>query len=321
MNNPGRVCALLATLWAADGANCQDLLGAAVTRTWLGNYTMNFRLDLYVDPANEVERPTIMFDSGFSTDTLFLWSETTLSGNLKLITYVNNYWFVGPGVYQPHFTIANRIAGVSNILNSDTSPIEFPSEFILTQSGWSGPNFGTPQLNATQTGSGAILTPSVSDPDGDSLVFSLVPCYGEGYFIPEGTTIDPNTGLITTNPPVPGLYAFCTKIEKIRQGVVLSTSQTDMTIRVDQVAGIPAQAPSGPMGLIPSVIMAGEPAHVCCPGFCELTISDALGRIEFRQLVADRGMFDCSHLFPGAYLYTLVDRENGLRKGGKLVVY
>ncbi len=115
---------------------------------------------------------------------------------------------------------------------------------------------------------------SATDPDGDSLVYSLCPPYqggtsfapapnpaaappynlvawGGGYSAvnPFGTgnaSIDPNTGWLTATPQLAGLYAVGICVSEYRNGVLLSTTRRDFLFRVmdcqiDLEAGVTAQ--------------------------------------------------------------------------------
>lgn len=107
----------------------------------------------------------------------------------------------------------------------------------------------TPYLCVGQT---TTFNPNVSDPDGDSLVFSLSDCYADdngsggcnwnsytGGFsvtnpLPSNPpiSIDSTTGAFTVTPTVSGMYQFCYKIEEYKNGTLVGTYIRDMQVVV-----------------------------------------------------------------------------------------
>ncbi len=237
-------------------------------------------------------------------------------------TFERSFPYPGPGVYQLDVPVDNRVAGITNLWNSEESGIRLHPSFILTpELDINFPQFADLSGPITPTATGAQFAPVIADLDGDSLVFSLAPCNGEAYFLPEGTTIEPSTGVLTCEPPEPGLYVFCTRIDELRDGQVIATTYTDMVMEVDHVAGLSAPHSTNNAALYPAAVAQGESPSVRITKPNELVICTVLGQMEQRVRLVPGCVLDCSRLGVGTYLYTLTNLEDGTRKSGKLVVY
>jgi hypothetical protein len=175
------------------------------------------------------------------------------------------------------------------------------------------------QSNITQSANGAIYTPNFTDSEGDSLVFTLSNCDGSGYYIPTGCTINSATGVITANPPAPGLYAFCTKVEEYRFGVVISTTYTDMVMQIDNVTIVSQVSESTGLSLSPNVLLCNDLITVHAQGKAFLQVFNASGKMVLQRDIYDGNRIDLN-VDPGVYMYVL-QGDNGLGVvRGKIVV-
>ena len=114
----------------------------------------------------------------------------------------------------------------------------------------SSPVFNTIPVNQFCVGNQFFYSQGAVDPDGDSLVYSLVPClsngigapvaYGGGYtatqplqaLTPPGVQIDPTNGLITFTPTLQMEAVICVLVEEYRQGVLIGSVQRDIQISI-----------------------------------------------------------------------------------------
>lgn len=78
------------------------------------------------------------------------------------------------------------------------------------------------------------------DLDGDSMSFELTSCKGgngeaaDGYFIPDGATLDPETGQFTWTSPKKGKYCFSFLVNEYRNGAKIGVSSTDFTLFISR---------------------------------------------------------------------------------------
>lgn len=281
------------------------------------------RLRLYVDTDLDIGRDSLLVFSGVTWQWLpLVGTEPVLGGDVTLHTFERSISYWGPSLYGLQSEAQNRISGILNMSNSLDIPLRLEPWFIINGALLnSTPVVQGLQTNIIPTSTGVLFAPVYTDLDGDSLAFSLVDCFGDNYFIPSGTTIDPTTGAISSEPPEPGLYAFCTRIEEYRGGVVIGTTYTDAVVQIDQVARIDSYERPGPAGLFPSTVSTDENTIVHCAELSELTLFDGTGRLFYHVRVSNGAVIHGASLSPGCYGYSLVGIGNGRRAGGRLIVY
>ncbi|MCS7153699.1 MAG: gliding motility-associated C-terminal domain-containing protein [Bacteroidia bacterium] len=175
----------------------------------------------------------------------------TLRPRVKRSDYVVDITLPGPGLYELRFTDFARVENVRNMTNSGAT--SFYVETLLNNNPFIGTNRSPLLLNdpIDDACTGQIWThnPGAYDPDGDSLVYSLIPCQQydpatmqnpipvANYRFPDafgGTfTIDRQTGLITWNAPQQvGVYTISILIEEYRNGRRIGYVIRDMAIFV-----------------------------------------------------------------------------------------
>lgn len=180
----------------------------------------------------------------------------------KLNIYKVAHTFTGPGVFTISFSDRFRNADVVNMNKS--SEIAFYTEskvvinpFITSPVGGNNNSVQLlyPPLDQACINEIYYHNPLAYDPDGDSLVFSLIPSRGlngeqiPSYVLPDRVTGDPDdvmtidsqTGdLIWNKPKKPGEYNVAIKIEEYRDGILMGHVVRDMQINV---RGCSNQAP------------------------------------------------------------------------------
>lgn len=175
----------------------------------------------------------------------------TLRPRVKRSDYVVEITLPGPGLYELRFADFARVENVRNMANSGATA--FYVETLLNNNPFIGTNRSPLLLNdpIDDACTGRLWThnPGAYDPDGDSLVFSLIPCqqYEPGvmqnaipvanYRYPNAFggsfTIDPRTGLITWDTPQQvGVYTISILIEEYRNGRRIGYVIRDMAIFV-----------------------------------------------------------------------------------------
>ena len=163
--------------------------------------------------------------------------------------YIGYHTYAGPGIYHLVMEDPNRNYGVINILNSVDQV--FCIETVLIISPVTGHNNSVqllkPAIEDACLNQPWIHNPVAYDPDGDSLVYSLVPCKGSnaedllGWLSPEASTADPSdlffvdsqTGDVRwISPPLAGEFNFAILVEEYRDGFLVGSVERDMQITV-----------------------------------------------------------------------------------------
>lgn len=170
-------------------------------------------------------------------------------GDAKQNKYVGYHTYAGPGIYYLAVEDPNRNEGVINILNSVNQVFAIKSMIVISPA--TGHN-NSVQLLKTPIQDACLNQPWIHnpvayDPDGDSLVYSLVACLGEGaeplqgWLLPDASTssgsdvfsINAQTGDVTwVVPPLAGEFNIAIKIEEFRNGLLVGYVIRDMQITV-----------------------------------------------------------------------------------------
>jgi len=183
-----------------------------------------------------------------------------LRPRVKKNFYITTITLPGPGTYEIRFSDFARVDNVRNMTNSGATSFYVETQFINNP--FLGCNNSPLLLNdpIDDACTNRLWThnPGAYDPDGDSLVFSLIPSqqYDPGTMqnpIPVGNYqfpsafggnffIDPQTGLVTWNTPQQiGVYNVAILIEEYRRGRKIGHVIRDMAIFVSPCINNPPQ--------------------------------------------------------------------------------
>ncbi len=104
--------------------------------------------------------------------------------NTRLNIYQTTYTYKGPGVYTISVNISNRNAGICNIDNGNSDIVSFYLHTVLVINNIIGAN-NSSVLQRLPIDQGCVgqcfeHNPGAYDVDGDSLYYSLIPCYASG---------------------------------------------------------------------------------------------------------------------------------------------
>jgi len=166
--------------------------------------------------------------------------------------YVGLHTYSGPGVFHITVEDPNRNSGILNINEGLSVSEVFFIESILSINPQTGHNNSVILHNPPKEQACYmklwIHNPAADDPDGDQLVYSLIPCRGQGgatvtnYLYPDVSTdlfpddifsIDPVSGDVTWDvPPVIGQFNIAILIEEFRDGIFVGSVVRDMQIDV-----------------------------------------------------------------------------------------
>ncbi|MDR3048044.1 MAG: hypothetical protein LBU51_10655, partial [Bacteroidales bacterium] len=240
-------------------------------------------------PADRPEIDVYWGDGSFSTIERSV--STELGNEIKLNQYVMAHTFPAQGTYHITFEDPNRNAGIVNIPNSVNIP--FFLETILVIHPFLGAN-SSPQLLTRPVDNGCTHVPyyhnpGAYDPDGDSLVYSLITCRGfegldiPGYTLPSASnyiSIDSHTGDLTWDVPMnTGEYNVAILIEEFRNGVLIGSVVRDMQITIAPCNNQPAVIQT----IIDTCVTAGELLHF------PISVTDEITQIV--TLTATGGVF------------------------------
>ena len=164
--------------------------------------------------------------------------EEVLPGDAKRNQYIGYHTYAGAGIFTLIVEDPNRNFGVINIFNSVNQV--FTLETVLVISPQTGHNNSVqllkPPIEQACIFQPWIHNPVAYDPDGDSLVYSLVPCLGEnaetlsGWAPPEVSTADPTDVFIIDSqtgdvqwvvPPLAGEFNIAILIQEFRNGILV----------------------------------------------------------------------------------------------------
>lgn len=129
-----------------------------------------------------------------------------LGGNTKKNTYTTTHIYPGAGRYKVYMQDQNRNAGIKNFENSDNVWFYIESEIVidLSSGGNSAPRLQNPPIDNGCVDMVFLHNPGAVDPDGDSLVYSLVASKTQdgatipGYVFPNQVSVAPSS--LTINP-------------------------------------------------------------------------------------------------------------------------
>ena len=172
-----------------------------------------------------------------------------IAPDIKWNEYKTTHVFPGPGKYVISVEDPNRNENIANIVNSVHVTFFISSTLFISTFGGcnSSPVLSNPPIDNGCVDQIYEHNPGAIDPDGDSLVFSLVTCLGagglpiSGYTFPNlaplcigGTLdIDPITGTVTWASPIcQGEFNLCILIEEYRNGWLVGTVRRDMQITI-----------------------------------------------------------------------------------------
>ena len=252
-------------VWCTTSLFATHNRAGEITYTHISGLTYEVVITTYTKESALADRPSLYLlwgdENGDEVDSLDRESETIIPGDIKINIYRGQHTYGGPGIFEIKVEDPNRNEGVLNMFGSVDTPFAIRSLLIIDPE--AGHNNSVQLLNpATEN---ACLNrewlhnPAAFDPDGDELVFSLVPCRGfNGEPIPSYTypdevspfddtfEIDSEFGTVTWNSPqIIGEYNIAILIEEFREvnGVMKKVGEVirDMQIDVQLCANNPPQ--------------------------------------------------------------------------------
>jgi gliding motility-associated-like protein len=216
-------------------------------------------VDTYTDPRSEANPNTISitidWGDGTSQTVQRQGQAVQLPNNVQRNRYVaqHNYQ-TSFGIFKVSVTDPNRVNNILNINRGFTIDLAFYIEsFIYINESGIGSN-QSPILLNPPIDNGCINflythNPSAFDPDGDSLVYRIIPPkYLNGQDVPlyidpfhtDSFKINPITGtLFWAKPMQAGIYNIAIQIIELRNGIVVGAITRDMQITIEDCPNSP----------------------------------------------------------------------------------
>lgn len=175
-----------------------------------------------------ISHDSILLNTGDGSNIVISGSSSSLSNDVTEWHYSATHNYFSAGSYVVSVTDSFRIGGIQNIASSAIESINLQQNLFISPGLGvnSSPELMNSQINTYSDGAFFYHDPMAVDPDGDSLVFSLVPTSSGVYTQPAGS-IDPNTGLVKIAAQT-GILAINIQIDEIRNGNIIGTSFREM---------------------------------------------------------------------------------------------
>lgn len=256
----------------------------------ISGFTYEATIITYTKISAPVDRSALLLDWGDNTrlDTLSRTSidETTFSNrDVRISKYVGRHTFAGPGKFTIAVEDPNRNNNILNLKppNGQSDQVVFYIESVLIINPFAPANIGAhnnsaillnPPIDQACLGQPYEHNPGAYDPDGDSLVYKLVPNRVEGGAIPpyyvspdkispgpdNQISINPFTGdVLWDSPQQAGQYNIAILIEEYRGGLLVGSVLRDMQITVETCDNI---APKLSIATQDTCVIAGESIQV-----------------------------------------------------------
>lgn len=234
------VIGFLAAISTAGSLFAQAYHAGDITYEWLYGYTYSIRYTTYTTNNGGIDNRCELDSACMGDGTSVKLYRTNgaqifcappakdgvaLNAQLKLNEYVVNHTFPGPGNYTFCFDQLGRVAGTVNIPNAVNSPFSLLGGLAISTffSPNNSPSFGNLAVVYGCLNGSFTYNPLATDPDGDSLSYSLLSCgLIPGYSFPGNSTdffIDPVSGQLTWNnlPASAGNWNVVIRIDEWRK--------------------------------------------------------------------------------------------------------
>src|ERR1035437_8050692 len=139
---------------------------------WVSGNKYDFKVTSHVSDTFKISQIIIYFGDGDSA----VCSNKPSAG---IFTDTTSHTYPGAGSYNISATLKNRIAGIQNIPNSNTTAIGLIATLVINPFLGSG-HGSSPNFQYSPLSHGGLSNYSFNsigiDPDGDSLCYKLTPC-------------------------------------------------------------------------------------------------------------------------------------------------
>ena len=351
------------------------LIGGEMTYRYLGNDTFQIKLTVYRDCANGIppfDDPASIGIFDFNNNILRTYA-IALTSQADITNSIYNCIAVAPSniCYQKGEYIFNCFLppisggyqishqrccipfGIVNVLDAPTTGFTIyasvPDSIFATNN---SPVFNEQPFTILCVNTTFSFDHSATDPDGDSLVYSLctpysgadnfnpfpdppsAPPYSEIFWLQPysltdmigGTsplTIDEQTGILSVTPDAIGIYSYGITVREFRNGVYLSETRRSNTLYVENSTGIDDfEIPLVTISPNPisgrSTIHIDETVNIKDARF---ELNDVLGRLVLGidEVISNDFSLEVSPLPPGIYFYRMINDDLAISTG-RLVI-
>lgn len=354
-----KILCLFLLIFSAQWSFATHNRAGEITYRHLGGFEYEITITTYTKESAIADRPYLKIRWGdepsnvteAELDSLNRNAEfVDLSNDLKKNIYRGTHIYSGAGTFNIVVEDPNRNSGVVNINNGtlgsgegDKTSTSVMAIFciqttLIIRPGNDGHN-NSVVLNRDPIQNACIFqpwehNPGASDPDGDELVFSLVPCLGAGALplmgwespeeytdSPSDTfTINPQTGDISwITPLVAGEYNIAILIQEFRDGVLVGSLLRDMQITVRNCANVPPVLVDVPDLCIEAGTIRNVPVNFSDPNGNNVTVTAYGGPLSQVVNTATWDVFTntltwapkCEEVRAQPYLVTFEAQDNG----------
>lgn len=223
---------LFTFVFVASQNKAQDILGAYIrsqyvptTNTFTPVYEYSLTVTLLTDASLNIPRPTITLTfTGPSNETFSLISTSPASNGIIVKKYAGTHTYPGPSPPQTHLKVnyldSFRVTGIKNISIAETQSILAETRIFANTISMTNTTvvIANEHCNLSVSENKVLFDPGISDPEGDSLSFSLVNCATNNYRLPVGAATG-STGVVSFSKDSIGLYAFCLQINEWKKNI------------------------------------------------------------------------------------------------------
>ena len=218
----------------------------------INSLTYEITVVTYTYTPSPADRPELEISWGDGTvNTVQRIQKSDMGGDISKNVYKAQHTYPGASTFKISIEDPNRNAGIINIPNSVNIPFYLETELIIHPflGGNNSPVLLNPPIDNGCVNVPYYHNPGAYDPDGDSLVYSLVSCRGfdgeviPGYALPYASasiSINPQTGdLYWDSPVLQGEYNIAILIEEYRRGIKIGSMIRDMQITIGACDNLP----------------------------------------------------------------------------------
>ncbi|MDR1878271.1 MAG: gliding motility-associated C-terminal domain-containing protein [Bacteroidales bacterium] len=216
-----------------------------ITYRHISGLTYEVTITTYTYSLSPADREELLILWGDGTsENIPRKSKQLLPHDIQRNTYLAQHTYPSMGSYTLSMEDANRNSGIVNIPNSVNIPFYIETKLIINPflQYNNSPRLTNPPIDAGCTGVPFYHNPAAVDPDGDSLVYSLIPCRGysgeiiPGYAFPHAPnsiSVNAQTGdFYWDYPMTQGEYNIAILVEEYRLGVKVGEVVRDMQITI-----------------------------------------------------------------------------------------
>lgn len=267
--------------------------------------------------VNDSDTIVISFGDGES-DTIISYC-ISYPNDLSVCSFNFDHTFPGPGTYVISYLDSFRIPNIQNMQNSGNESFYLESELrIIPFGGANSSSISSSFLVDTAfKGINYQYNLNCSDPDGDSLTFSLVPI--SGAYIPANININSSSGLFSWNNPdtlTLGNYIFAIQTEEFRNGNKIGSAVREILIPVISPNAIDEKSKENIISILPNPTI--ETLTISFTPKTQNTfyeIFDLTGRkIENGKIISSQQNISLKSYYPGIYFLKISDGEKNYTK-------